>query len=206
MKNNNGKLKILVATRNLGKFNGLMEGLNDLPFEFLSLKDLEIEGDPEENGTTYEENAILKAEYFGRKANMVTISDDSGIVVEALAGELGLKTRRWGAGHEANDEEWLDFFLKRMEMEKNREAEFVCVVALFRPGQMTITFRGETQGSILDKPQVAIQHGIPLSSVFLPKGKNSVYLSLSQEDLKAISHRGKAVRKCHDFLFENWKL
>ena len=178
----------------------MMEGLSDLPFEFLSLNDIGVESDIEETGTTYKENAILKAEYFGNRTGLVTVSDDSGIVVEALKGELGVKTRRWGAGHKARDEEWLNFFLKRMEREENRQAEFICVVALFRPGEKTLTFRGETQGTIIDKPQVAIQQGIPLSSVFLPKGKNKVYLALEKEEIKTISHRGKAIRKCHDFL------
>lgn len=198
--------KILVATRNHGKFTGLMEGLKDLPFHFVSLADEGVMGDMEETGQTYEENAIQKAEFFGKKSGLVTIADDSGIVVEALRDELGVKTRRWGAGHEASDEEWLDFFLKRMKKEENRGAEFICVVALWRPNQKTLTFRGETKGILLEGPQVPIRKGIPLSSVFLPDGKNRVYLALNPEEHKAVSHRGKAVRKCHDFLFKNLEL
>ncbi|MFH0820830.1 MAG: non-canonical purine NTP pyrophosphatase, partial [Candidatus Peregrinibacteria bacterium] len=96
--------KILIATRNMGKFKELMEVLHRLPYEFVSLNDLQIEGDVEEVGQIYEENAVLKAEYFGKKANLPTIADDSGIHIDALAGELGVKTRRWGAGEKANDE------------------------------------------------------------------------------------------------------
>lgn len=177
-----------------------MEGLKDLPFHFVSLDDIGLEGDLEETGKTYEENAILKAEFFGKKANLITISDDSGIVVDALKDELGVKTRRWGAGEEASDEEWLDYFLKRLAKENTRRAEFICTVALYRPSHTTITFRGETQGVLLEKPQVSIQHGIPLSSVFLPDGQTVVYSALGKTILTQISHRGKAVKKCHDYL------
>jgi XTP/dITP diphosphohydrolase len=192
--------KILVATRNKGKFAGLMQGLRDLPFLFVSLDDIGLEGDLEETGKTYEENAILKAEYFGKKSGLVTLSDDSGIVVEALKGELGVKTRRWGAGEKASDQEWLDYFLARLAKEKSRKAEFICVVALYRPGRETLTFKGETKGILLEGPQVPIEHGIPLSAVFLADGQSKVYSVLGPEEFVRVSHRGKAVKKCHDYL------
>lgn len=193
-------MKILIATRNRGKFNGLKEGLEGLPFQFVSLDDEGVEGDVVETGETYEENAILKAEYFGKIAGLITLSDDSGIVVDALANELGVKTRRWGAGEKATDTEWLDFFLKRLALEQSRKAEFICTVALYRPNLETITFRGETKGIILEQPVTEIEHGIPLSSVFLPEGQTRVYSALAKEEFVQVSHRGKAVRQCRDFL------
>jgi XTP/dITP diphosphohydrolase len=192
--------KILVATRNQGKFRGLKDSLGDLPFNFVSLADEKVEGDPVEDGQNYEENAIKKADFFGQKTGLTTLADDSGIVVEALRGELGVKTRRWGAGHEATDKEWLDFFLKRMGIEKNRSAIFVCVVALYEPNQKTKIFRAETKGVLLEKPQTEIEAGIPLSSVFLPEGQAKVYSALSKEEFVVISHRGKAARLCADYL------
>jgi XTP/dITP diphosphohydrolase len=192
--------KILIATRNAGKFRGLKDSLGDLPFHFVSLADEKVEGDPVEDGETYEQNAIAKAEFFGQKTDLEAIADDSGIVVEALRGELGVKTRRWGAGHEATDEEWLNFFLKRMEAEKNRQAIFVCVVALYEPNQKTKVFRAETKGVLLKKPQTKIEPGIPLSSVFLPEGQTKVYSALSKEEFMVISHRGKAAKLCADYL------
>lgn len=195
-------MKILIATRNMGKFKELMEVLEDLPFTFVSLEDEGIEGDVEETGATYEENAILKAEYFGMKANLPTIADDSGIVVEAIENELGVHTRRWGAGAQASDQEWLDFFLKRMATEENKRAEFISVVAFYHPVQSTVTFRGECEGVILDKPQVDLEPGIPLSSVFLANGKKSVFSALSKDEKNAISHRGKAIQKCFHYIQE----
>lgn len=195
--------KILVATRNFGKYKELMEVLEDLPFKFVSLNDEKIEGDVEETGETYEENAILKAEYFGRKANLPTIADDSGIHVDALEGELGVKTRRWGAGANATDEEWLSFFLNRMDGEENRRSEFVTVVAFYRPGEETITFRGECFGTLMSEPQVEIEPGIPMSSIFLPEGREKVYSAMTKEEKNEISHRGKAIIKCNQFLLKH---
>jgi len=195
--------KILIATHNFGKFKELMEVLEELPFKFASLNDEKIEEDVEEDGDTYEANAIIKAEFFGRLTGLPTIADDSGIHVDALEGELGVKTRRWGAGGLATDEEWLSFFLSRMQREENKQAEFISVVALYRPNEETITFRGECKGVILSKPQVDLEAGIPLSAVFLPEGKNKVFSALGKHEKNEISHRGKAIKQCHDYLLKN---
>ena len=193
-------MKILIATHNQGKFKELMEVLHDLPFEFVSLKELGITEDVEENGKEYEDNAIIKAEFFGKLTNLPTIADDSGINIDALKGELGVKTRRWGAGEHANDKEWLDYFLNRMNTETNKKAEFISVVAFYRPNEESITFRGECIGEILDKPQIELEPGIPLSAVFLPEGKDKVFSALGTEEKNKISHRGKAIKKCYEYL------
>lgn len=194
--------KILVATHNHGKFRELMEVLHDLPFEFVSLEDESIFEDVEENGETFEANAIIKAEFFAELSGLPTIADDSGLHVDALAGELGVKTRRWGAGPNASDKEWLDYFLDRMATERNRKAEFVSVVAFAFNNNETLTFRGECLGQILDKPSTEIEKGIPLSSVFLPDGKDKVYSAMNKNEKNEISHRGLAIKKCHAYLRE----
>ena len=193
-------MKILIATHNFGKYKELMEVLEDLPFKFVSLNDEHITEDVEENGETYEENAIIKAEFFGRLTSLPTIADDSGILVDALEGELGVKTRRWGAGAQASDDEWLSYFLKRMTTENNRQAEFISVVAFYRPNEETLTFRGECNGQIMAEPQVDLEPGIPLSAVFLPEGKEKVFSALNKNEKNTISHRGKAIKKCYDYL------
>lgn len=195
--------KILIATRNRGKFKELMEVLHELPFQFFSLQDMDIQGDVHEHGKTYEENAILKAEFFGRLAGLPTLADDSGIHVDALGEELGVKTRRWGAGSEASDQEWLNYFLKRMEKEKNRRAEFVSVVALSWPGQPTQIFRGECKGMLTKEPQVALEPGVPLSSIFLADGQSKVFSALPKAEKNKISHRGQAIHKCRNYLLKN---
>ena len=196
--------KILIGTHNFGKYKELMEVLEELPFNFVSLNDEKFDGDVEEDGDSYEANAIIKAEHFGRELGLPTIADDSGIIVDAIQGELGIHTRRWGAGAEASDEDWLNHFLERLATEDNKQAEFISVVALYRPGEETLTFRGECKGIILPKPQVDLELGIPLSAVFLPEGKEQVFSALSKNEKNEISHRGKAIKQCYDYLLEKY--
>ncbi|QQR83718.1 non-canonical purine NTP pyrophosphatase [Candidatus Peregrinibacteria bacterium] len=198
-------MKVLIATHNHGKFKELMEVLEELPFNFVSLNDEHIQEDVEENGHTYEENAIIKAEFFGKLTGLPTIADDSGIVIEALEGELGVKTRRWGAGAKASDKEWLDFFLERMSHEANKNAHFISVVAFYRPHQETLTFRGECKGVVMNEPETEIEPGIPLSSVFKPTGTDRVFSAMTKDEKNEISHRGIAIKKCYRYLMEkNW--
>ena len=114
--------KFLIATGNQGKFGEIFDVLQQLPCEVVSLADLEGEVvQVEEDGQTHEENARLKARYFWEQTGWMTLGEDSGLEVDALKGELGLHTRRWGAGHDASDEEWLDYFLKRMDSVPDEE-------------------------------------------------------------------------------------
>ena len=197
--------KILIATHNFGKYKELMEVLAPLSgVKFVSLNDERIEDDVEENGDSFEANAIIKAEFFSRLTGLPAIADDSGIHVDALNGELGVKTRRWGAGAEASDAEWLAHFLDRMTDEENRRAEFVACIAFAHTGAETLTFRGECVGQILDSPKTEIEHGIPLSSVFLPEGKDKVYSAMGKNEKNAISHRGVAIKQCHKYLLEKF--
>jgi len=85
--------RILIATSNKGKFKEIMEILGDLPYEFMSLDDLNLSGDCEENADSFEGNALLKARYYFQKSGLMTLTEDSGIIVDALQGELGVKTR-----------------------------------------------------------------------------------------------------------------
>lgn len=192
--------KILIATHNKGKLEETMNGLKDLNLEIISLNDLNISEDVEETGETYEENAILKAEFFGKLTGLPTIADDSGIIVEALEGELGVKTRRWGAGEKANDQEWLDYFLERMSKEENKNTEFISVIAFYRPGKETKTFRGECKGVILSKAPCKLEDGVPLSSIFLPDSKTKVFSMMSKDEKYIISHRGMAIKKFKEHL------
>jgi len=95
-------MKLLVATRNEGKIKELAVLLQELPYKLMSLNDLNIEHEVDETGKTFEQNAILKAEEYGSLASMMTISDDSGIEVDALGGEPGVLSARYG-GEGLND-------------------------------------------------------------------------------------------------------
>lgn len=162
--------------------------------EFVSFKELNLSGDFEELGESFEEIALAKARHFSNLSGLPTIADDSGIIVNALAGELGLKTRRWGAGEIATDDEWLTYFMKRMATESNRDAKFVCAAA-FVNGDASFCHLEETIGEISESVEVDIKHGLPLSSVFRPIGFSKVYSALTDDEKNNISHRGKAFKK-----------
>lgn len=153
----------------------------------------------EEDGDTFKENAYKKARHFYDLSGLLTLAEDSGILVSALQGELGVKTRRFGAGENANDEEWIDFFMKRMEGVKNRDAEFICSACLLGEG-IEKFFEGETSGKIAEKLLSPIFPGIPLSSCFIPEGFDKVYAGLDVAEKNKISHRGKAMKQVKEFL------
>lgn len=221
---------LLIATTNQGKFKEIFEVLGVLDtscgggYHVISLRDLcdsercfsgverrfamsDFDG-LIEDGETFSENAEKKARFYHDKTGLLTIAEDSGIVVSALDGELGVKTRRWGAGEKASDEEWIEFFMKRMEGVADRGAKFVCVACVcgekygeeFSGHEICEIFEGETSGKITEKLEVPTLGGLPLSSCFLPEGKEKVYAALSAEEKNSISHRGKAMYQVLEFL------
>ncbi len=194
--------ELLLATKNPGKFHEIMEVIEDLPFKFLFLGDLEMEdGDFEEDGATFRENAYGKARYYAEKTGMLTLGEDSGILVDALSGELGVKSRRWGAGENASDQEWVDYFLERMAGESDRGARFVCNACVYGPDvDVEKYFEGETRGAITEGLQAPILKGLPLSSCFLPEGCEQVYAALGAAEKNKISHRGKTMKGVKEFL------
>ena len=199
-----GRQQLLIGTSNPGKYEEIMEVLGELPYKFVRPHDLGLTGDADENGETYEENALIKARHFFEQCGFLTLAEDSGIVVDALAGELGVKTRRWGAGGQASDEEWIKHFLMVMrDVPLNkRTARFVCCAAVLGVAGEPRFFRGETEGIITADLEAPMRPGIPLSSCFRPIGFDKVYASLSVAEKNTISHRGKAMKAVKGFLEE----
>lgn len=206
--------EILIATGNPGKFHEIKGALGG-DFELLSLKDYEGRvgeklGEPIEDGEIFQENAYKKAKYFfdkisGDKVGIWVLAEDSGILVDALRGELGVKTRRWGAGEKASDQEWIDFFMDRMRgfPDRERGAKFVCVACLigWKDGKEFVKyFEGETGGVITRNLEAPIFVGVPLSSCFRPEAFQKVYAALDVEEKNRISHRGKAMAEAKNFL------
>lgn len=201
------KRRLLIATKNVGKFSEIAEVLGDLDLELYHLHMEEFtnvlhEDDFKEHGETFEENAKLKATHYHELTGLPTIGEDSGIIVDALEGELGVKTRRWGAGENASDEEWIEHFMKVMEdvPESKRTARFVCVAGFIDGGGEVVLFRGETEGIITHELEAPLRQGIPLSSCFRPVGVDKVYAALSEEEKNKISHRGKAFHELKNFI------
>lgn len=194
--------KVLLATTNPGKRQEILSALLPLDgIEFVTLSDLGIDVPVEETGTSYAENALIKARAYFDHAGMPVIAEDSGMEVCALGDELGYNTRNWGAGAQASDEEWLQHFMNRMQHEQDRSARFVChAVYLDERGHQA--FEGDCEGMITRDVEGPIQKGIPLSAVFKPLGAEKVYSAMSEEEKNQLSHRGKAMRQLREYLLE----
>ncbi len=192
--------KILLATRNTGKTIEMREALAGLPFTLVTPSHLSIEGAPDETGSSYAENATIKAKFFYDRSKLPTIADDSGIQVDALTDELGVFTRRWGAGPDASDEEWIGYFLERMRKEKNKRARFLCTIAHIDQDGRAHLFEGTCDGVITDELEAEYLPGLPISACFKPDGEDLVFSGLSIEQKNRTSHRGKALSNLREFL------
>ena len=194
-------MHLLLATGNRGKAVEMAEALEGLGIDCVMLDQLpKTITLPQESGRTFKENAIQKAIYCYDHAGIATLADDSGILVEALRGELGIHTRRWGPGKNASDEEWIKAFLERMKNEKDRRARFVCTLAFIDADGTLEIFEGESHGRITETLEAPYLPGLPISACFRPDGFDHVYSALSLEEKNAVSHRGRALGRFRAFL------
>jgi XTP/dITP diphosphohydrolase len=145
----------------------------------------------EETGATFEENAVLKAKYYGALAPGPLFADDSGLEVDALGGAPGVYSARF-AGPHATDEANNQLLLKRMRGIRNRSARFVCVIALVHGGRLAGTFRGIVEGEILEEARGANGFGYDPLFYYPPFGCSLGDASAEQK--LQVSHRGKALR------------
>ena len=193
-------MEAVIATHNKNKVTE-MEGILREIFGVSHLYtpgELGINEEPEENGKTFEENALLKARFVW-KPGRLTIADDSGLCVNALGGAPGVFSARY-AGDHASDAERIRKLLDEMKGKTNRRARFVCVIALAYRGTSVKTFRGEVNGTIIDEPRGA--HGFGYDPVFVPDGYDKTFGELGPEVKDKISHRAKALEKIVAFIQE----
>jgi XTP/dITP diphosphohydrolase len=199
--------QILLATTNPGKQKEILSALMPLDdVEFVDLSDLGIDIDVDETGSTYAENALIKAKAYFEHSGIPTLAEDSGVEIRALGDELGIHTRRWGAGPDAGDQEWLDYFMNKMVQEEDRAARFVSH-AIYMDENGHFSVEGECLGNITHDVEGPVQKGIPLSAVFKPVGEELVYSSMDEELKNTLSHRGNAIRELREWLMAGgWKL
>lgn len=188
-------MELLIGTGNKGKIHEMRDALAGLPIKIVTPEQLDIIDMPAETGETFAENAEQKARFYYGQSHLPTIADDSGILVEALANELGIHTRRWGKGPDATDYEWIQFFLERMRTEKNRNARFVCSLAYIDKAGGLHMFEGSCDGVITDELEADYLPGLPISACFKPHGYDKVFSALTIEEKNVISHRGQALQK-----------
>lgn len=194
------KRQILIATRNVGKLNEFMRFFAGLPVILMSLAEFPDACDAEETGTTFEENAAIKADYFSRATGLWTMADDSGLEVNALNGAPGIRSARY-AGPNATDAERMDLLLSEIKKSnsQDRRARFICALAFQRPvAEPPTLFVGSCVGTITNEPYG--KGGFGYDPIFIPEGYQNTFGELSSEIKDRISHRARALKAATDFL------
>lgn len=187
-------MKIILATKNKGKikdFEKLTEGMN---IEVLSILDNIDFPDVVEDGKTFEENSAKKALEIAKYTGIITVSDDSGLCVDALNGEPGIYSARY-FGENATDELNIEKLLKNLSNieKKDRKAHFVSVVSIAFPDGTVKSFRGETQGEILFEKEG--NNGFGYDPIFYSYDLGKSFGLATIEEKKSVSHRGRAFEK-----------
>ena len=193
-------MKIIIASSNNHKIKEIAARCTDIPIaEFVSVKDILQMDEIDENGSTFEENSMIKARAVRDATGMISLADDSGLVIDALGGEPGIYSARYG--NLSSDAERNALVLSNLSGVEPalRTARFVCVLSLAFPGGKEYNVRGECEGSVLESPRG--NGGFGYDPIFLlPNGKTMAELSL--EEKNTISHRAVALDKLHSLLLD----
>ena len=185
--------KIIIATKNKGKAKDFEALFSPLGYEVLTLHDVADDMDIEETGTTFEENALLKATALANHLQTMVIADDSGLEIDALDGRPGIYSARY-AGEEKSDEANIDKVLEELKdvKESERSARFVCAIAVASPTSEPFTVRGTCEGFIAQERKGT--NGFGYDPIFFVPAENKMMAELTAEEKGAISHRGNALQ------------
>lgn len=183
--------QLIIATKNKGKAKEFKDFFAPYAIEAVSLLDLpETIPDIVETGTTFAENAALKAETIATMMEIPVLADDSGLIIDALDGRPGIYSARY-AGEAKNDQNNIDKVLQELEETKKRSARFVCVLAIARPKQETAFYKGICEGSIAVLPIGT--NGFGYDPIFIPEGFTKTIAQLAPDEKNSISHRKNAI-------------
>lgn len=189
--------KLVIASHNQGKVAEIRDMLARFDVEVVSADDLALP-DVEETGTTFEENARLKADTLAKVSGLPCLGDDSGLCVDALSGRPGVYSARY-APKDADGKRNFDKAMEKLIGELNEKktdnwsAHFSCVLALAVPEQETKVFEGRVDGRIV--PEKSGNKGFGFDPVFMPDGFDKTFANFSPEEKAKVSHRGRAFAK-----------
>ena len=190
-------MKILIATKNPGKLREIKEFLGS-NFDLLSLSDFNDIPDVEENGSTFEENSILKAKSFFEWSNVPTIADDGGLEIDFLNGEPGVKSRRW-PGYEATDEELINMALEKLHgVPWEKRTARLRTVGTYCDVHGYFHTAGVIDGYIIEEKPDKCEHGYPFRALFWIPQFKKVYQDLTHEEHEEINHRKFVYNKLGD--------
>jgi len=196
--------KILIATHNPAKLEELKYGLKELEkhgIKLLSLNDVGVEKEPEETGSTFQENSLLKAKFYFKLTGLPTIADDGGLIIPYLGNGPGVRSRRW-PGYKAGDQELIDYTLSKLRdcLGTKRTAFLETCITFYmsKPGSKDeiIVFEQEKiKGHIAEKPSLKPTNGYPFKALFIVDKFNKYYDELSENEHNKINHRYRALKK-----------
>lgn len=194
-------VKILFATGNKGKVAEIREILKDLDAEVLTMKEAGFDIEVDENGETYEENAVIKAKAVMEASGCLTLADDSGLEVDYMNKEPGIHSARY-MGHDTSYDIKNQSILDKLEgvEDEKRTARFVCAIAAAFPDGRVETVRATMEGIIAH--EIAGANGFGYDPIFFLPERGVTSAEISREEKNEISHRGKALRLMRDRLIE----
>ena len=188
--------KIIVASHNAGKIAEIKSLLEPMNIEVLSASDLDLP-DVEETGTTFEENARLKADEICKIVGLPCLADDSGLCVDALGGRPGVYSARYAPNRDFDKA--MDMLIAEIKETSSDDwsAHFSCVLAFAIPKKETVVFEGKVEGKII--PQKEGTNGFGFDPIFVPNGFDKTFANFTKEEKAKVSHRGRAFS-----IFSEW--
>ena len=195
-------MKVVLASKNPHKLVEISKITEKFGFELVLQSQLGVDIDVEETGTTFEENSLLKARAVMEATGLPALADDSGIAVDALNGEPGIYSARYGFDDSLDDWGRLLLLLKNTEHvpDGQRQARFVCVISFVTPDGQVIQARGEIHGELLREPRG--ENGFGYDPIFYSPPMGLSTAQMSPEDKNQVSHRANALRVFYEKLKE----
>ena len=195
-------MKVVLASQNKHKLEEISKITAKFDMELVLQSDLGVQIDVEETGTTFEENSLLKAKAVMEATGLPALADDSGIAVDALNGEPGIYSARYGFDESLDDWGRLLLLLKNTEQvpDGQRQAQFVCVITMVTPGGEVIQARGEIHGELTREARGENGFGYDPIFYYPPRGKTTA--ELSSEEKNQVSHRANALNVIYEKLKE----
>ena len=195
-------MKVVLASKNKHKLVEISKITEKFGIELILQSELGVDIDVEETGTTFEENSFIKAEAVMKATGLPALADDSGIAVDALNGEPGVYSARYGFDDTLDVWGRLQLLLKNTEQvpDGRRQAQFVCVITMVTPENQVIQARGEIHGELTRAPRGENGFGYDPIFYYPPFGKTTA--EMSPEEKNQVSHRGQALRMFYDKMKE----
>ncbi len=195
-------MRVVLASKNAHKLKEISRITEKFDIELILQSELGVDLDVEENGTTFEENSLIKARAVMEATGLPALADDSGIAVDALNGEPGIYSARYGFDDSLDDWGRLELLLKNMESvpDGSRQGKFVCVITMVTPDGEIIQARGEVHGEILRHP--AGEGGFGYDPIFYYPPFGKTLAEVTPDEKNEVSHRAQALKLFYQKLME----